>query len=165
MVDPLVKKIDHLLREGQTKKNIWNKLKDSEDSEEVAFLLNERPTLKNRKNFLLLHLPLTAILVILTGKKLFAAAAIGQVSIAFFLALVVPFINIYILKKLLRFHRDGYKFLFILSILALFHKENHMVLETTLLGVMIFLSGFLYLKMFPKKENIKIPKQQAKKDD
>jgi len=159
MTDPLEQEIDRLLREGGNRKKIWNSLKDSEDRDTLAYLLNEYPSLAKRRKFLVLHLLLTAILVIMTLMKLWAAAAIGGVNLAFFLALVVPAINFYILKKLLRFRRTGYQFLFILSIIALFHPENHHVLEMSLTVAMILMSGFLYLRMFPKAERIILPKE------
>jgi len=91
--------------------------------------------------------------------KLWGAAAIGGVNLVFFMALVVPAINFYVLKKLLRFRRIGYQFLFILSLIALFHPENHHILEMSLTVAMILLSGFLYLRVFPKAEMILIPKE------
>jgi hypothetical protein len=115
------------------------------------------PTLKNRQTFLLLNLPLAALLLIMTGIKLFAAMSIGQANYLFFLSLVVPMINIYVLKKILRFRRTGYQYLFVLSFLSLFQPENHRLIEIMIIGVMLFLSGFIYLRMFPKKERLKLP--------
>ena len=106
-------------------------------------------------------MPLAAILVIMTGLKLFAAIGIGQVNLYFLLALVVPIINIYVLKKILRFQRTGYQYLFVLSFLSVFQPENHRFIEISLLGIMLFLSGFLYLRMFPKKELLKLPQKAA----
>lgn len=157
------KAIDRLLRDGKRKERIWQSLKDSMDQEELVFQLNDLPTLKNRQTFLLLNMPLAAILVIMTGLKLSASVGIGQANMYFFLSLVVPIINIYVLKKILRFQRTGYQYLFVLSFLSLFQPENHQFLEVSLLGVMLFLSGVLYLRMFPKKELIKLP-QKAEND-
>ncbi len=159
MAKELREKIDRLLREGKKKNQIWQSLENSENHKELSFLLNDLPTLKNRQTFLLLNMPLAAILVIMTGMKLFAAISIGQVNLYFFLSLVVPIINIYVLKKILRCQRTGYQYLFVLSFLSVFQPENHRFLEVLLLGVMLFLSGFLYLRMFPKKELIKLPPQ------
>ena len=149
MTDTLDKKIDLLLKEGGNGKTIWNSLKDTEDREELASL-NEFPSLAKRRKYLALHLLLSAILAIMTLMKLWGAAAISGVNLAFFMALVVPAINIYLLKKLLRFRRDGYQFLFILSIIALSQPENHHTLEMSLTAAMILLSGFLYIRVFPK---------------
>lgn len=157
MATKLSKTIDRLLREGKGKEQIWRSLKNSENPEELTFLLNNQPTLKNRRTFLLLNLPLAAILLIMTGLKFFASVAIGQPNIPFFLSLVVPIINIFVLKKIMRFERTGYQYLFVLSFLSLFQPENHRFLEITLLGVMLFLAGFLYLRMFPRKELIASP--------
>lgn len=157
MAEKLDKKIDNLLREGKSKNQVWQNLKGSENHKELVFLLNDTPTIKKRQTFLLLNLPLAAILLIMTCIKLLAAVDIGQPNIYFFLSLVVPIINIYVLKKILRFQKTGYQYLFVLSFLSLFQPENHQFLEVTLLGVILFLSGFLYLRMFPKKEIIKLP--------
>ncbi|MBU0481537.1 MAG: hypothetical protein KKG47_10575 [Proteobacteria bacterium] len=159
MEKTLLDKIEHLLGEGKTKDQVWRNLKETENQEELVFLLNDLPTLKNRRAFLLLNLPLCALLVIMTGMKLFAAVAIGQINYLFFLAMVVPMINVYLLKKILRFRRTGFLYLFVLSFLSLFQPENHRLLEVVLLGVILFLSGFLYLKMFPKKERLKSPEK------
>ncbi len=161
MAKKLREKIDGLLREGKKKNQLWQSLKGSENHKELVFLLNDLPTLENRQTFLLLNLPLAAMLVIMTGLKLFATIGIGQVNLYFFLALVVPIINIYVLKKILRFQRTGYQYLFVLSFLSVFQPENHRFIEISLLGIMLFLSGFLYLRMFPKKELIKLPPKAA----
>jgi hypothetical protein len=157
MAKELTKKVEHLLREGKTKDQVWRNLKGNENHEKLVFQLNDQPTLKNRQTFLLLNLPLAALLLIMTGIKLFAAMSIGQANYLFFLSLVVPMINIYVLKKILRFRRNGYQYLFVLSFLSLFQPENHRLIEIMIIGIMLFLSGFIYLRMFPKKERIKLP--------
>jgi len=48
MTDPLGQKIDRLLREGDSKNKIWDGLKDTEDRETLAYLLNEYPSLAKR---------------------------------------------------------------------------------------------------------------------
>lgn len=157
MASKLSTDIEQLIRGGKNKARIWQSLRGTENQVELLFLLNDTPTLKNRQAHLLLNLPLAAILLIMTGLKVFAAVGIGQPNLYFFLAMVVPLINIFVLKKILRFRRTGYQYLFVLSFLSLFQPENHRFLEVTLLGVMLFLSGFLYLRMFPKAELLKLP--------
>lgn len=159
MAEKLGEKIERLLREGMDKQRIWQNLRKSEDNVQLVFLLNDLPTLRNRQTFLLLNLPLAAILLIMTGIKLFAVVSLGRIDFYFFLSLVVPMINIYVLKKILRFRRTGYLYLFVLSFLALFQPENHRTLEVVLLGLMLFLSGLLYLRMFPRQELLKSPRK------
>jgi len=154
-------KVENLLRQGKEKQWIWQNFKSTEDCEQLLFLLNELPTKKKRQAFLLLNLPLAGILLTMTCLRILNAIAIGTINIYFFLALVVPIINIYVLKKILRFRRTGYLYLFVLSGIALFQPENHRFLEVTMLGIMLFLSAFLYLRMFPKKEIIKPTKKAA----
>jgi len=160
MAGELRTKVENLLRQDKEKQWVWQNLKSTEDREQLLFLLNDLPTKKKRQSFLLLNLALAGILLVMTFLKVFNAIAIGTINIYFFLALVVPIVNIYVLKKILRFRRTGYLYLFVLSGLALFQPENHRFLEVTLLGIMLSLSAFLYLRMFPKKEIIK-PTEKA----
>ncbi|MDT8334981.1 MAG: hypothetical protein RQ753_04730, partial [Desulfurivibrionaceae bacterium] len=100
-------KIARQLREGGSRSRIWRELKDSENREELRFLLNDLPTAERQRVFYPATLLLAALLLIMTGIKVFDAIAIGTPNLYFFLALIVPIINIYVLKKILRFRRTG----------------------------------------------------------
>jgi hypothetical protein len=159
MADKLEKEIEGLLLQGKSKKEIlgyFNKQEatDEEKSHKVIFFLNNSATLYHRKKMMTATLALSAALLFITAKKLLAAFSFGTIDIYLMLGLVVPMINFYVLREILRFHRLGFKFLFILSILSLIQPENHHLQEIAILTVMTGLSGFLYKKMFPENEQI-----------
>ncbi len=155
MADITEKEIESLLLQGHSKKKIWGNFKDGEKSSKALFYLNNSASIHGRKKFMVLTLLLAAVLTFITAKKLLAAFSFGEVNIYLLLGLVVPTINFYVLREILRFHRIGFKFLFVLSILSLLQPENHHAQEIIILGVMIGLSGFLYKQMFPEGEQIK----------
>ena len=73
-----------------------------------------------------------------------------------FTSLVVPIINIYVLKEILRFHRLGFQYLFVLSCLALLLPENRQPLELFLTLGMIVLSGYLFRTLFPADKQLRL---------
>ncbi len=152
------KEINALLLEGKTKQQIWRKLKTDDKQVNLAFHLNNIALPVDRKKFIFMNIFLAGILLFLTFKKIYATASHGHADLYFFMSLVVPIINIYVLREVLKFHRIGYQFLFILSCLSLFRPENRQPQELLMSAVLIGLSGFLYLKLFPSKNHIKIPK-------
>lgn len=155
MADTTEKEIEAFLLQGKNKKEIWETYKDDEESSKVLFYLNNSATIYHRKKFMALNLLLSAVLLFITAKKLLAVFSFGTLDIYLLLGLVVPTINFYVLREILRFHRLGFKFLFILSILSLVQPENHHLQEIIILGVIIAISGYLYKQMFPENEQIK----------
>ena len=154
MEDPLAQQIERELLAGKSKKKIWQGLTETADKTKALFYLNNSAELKDRKTFQLINLCLAIILAFITFKKLLTAFSFGRLDVAFFTSLVVPIINIYVLKEILRFKRLGFQYLFVLSCLSLLLPENRYPLELFLTGGLIVLSGFLYLKMFPKDKII-----------
>ncbi len=150
MADQLEKDIEQQLLQGKTKKNIWQQLAGKEGKQKALFVLNNSAELSERQAFQLINLCLAIILAFLTFKKLLTAFSFGKLDIFFFTSLVVPIINIYVLKEILRFKKLGFQYLFVLSCAALVLPENRHPLELFLTCGMIALSGFLYLKLFPK---------------
>jgi len=110
------------------------------------------PPPQARSRYQYLNLALCLLLAFLTFKKLLAAMAFGRFDIFLFMSLVVPVINLYILREVMRFHRTGYRFLTILSALALLQPENHQLQESAILVLLIAGGLFMWLKMFPKEE-------------
>lgn len=155
MVDKLALELEQQLLQGKSKKNIWRELDKDSNKEKARFYLNNSAELADRQALQLINLCLAIILAFLTFKKLLTAFSFGRLDVFFFTSLVVPIINIYILKEILRFRRLGFQYLFILSCLALVLPENRQPLELFLTLGMILLSAFLYLKLFPKKKEIK----------
>ena len=156
MADSIEKEIEELLQKGKSKREIWKKLRQGKEPHKALFHLNNSSLPDERKKFQVINLLLAIVLTFLTAKKLITAFSFGALDIFLLLGLVVPIINIYILREILRFHRIGYKFLFILSILSLLQPENHHTQELFILGLMIGLSGYLYRQMFADKDEIKV---------
>ena len=113
------------------------------------FSLNNYSLPHDRKTYLVFNLILAVLRSFATAKKQLTALSFSSPDIFLLLELVVPIINIYVLRKILRFQRLGYQFLFVLSCLSLIQPENHHSQELCLIGAMIGLSGFLYKRMFP----------------
>lgn len=154
MADKIEQEIEKLLQQGKEKKEIWRTLRGGDEPHKALFHLNNSSLPRDRKKFQVINLVLAVILLFVTSKKLLTAFSFGALDLFLLLSLVVPVINIYVLREILRFHRIGYKFLFILSFLALLQPENWHNQELFLLGLMIGLSGYLYKQMFPGKEQV-----------
>lgn len=155
MSDELSKTISRLLLEGKGKKQIYNQLKNQDNVSRLSFLLNNEAVLEDKKKYQYLNLLAVILLVWLTVIKVLDAMAFGRLDLYWLASLVVPMIHIYLLRKILRFQRIGYQFLFVLSCLALFRPENRQFPELLILGMLLVLSGFLYVKMFPSEKMIK----------
>ena len=149
MADKIEKEIEELLQQGKSKKKIWKQLRNGKNSHKSLFSLNNCSLPQDRKTYQVFNLILAVLLTFVTAKKLLTALSFGSLDIFLLLGLVVPIINIYVLREILRFRRLGYKFLFVLSCLSLVQPENHHSQELFLIGAMIGLSGFLYRRMFP----------------
>jgi hypothetical protein len=156
MTGKIEERIERLLQAGKKKREVWQELREEEEPHKLLFFLNNSSRPKDRGKYQVLNLILVAVLVFITAKKLIAAFAFGQFDLWLLMMLVVPAINLYVLKEILRFRKIGYQFLFVLSLLALLQPENHFLQEATLLAIMIGLSGFLYLKLFPARDVIRM---------
>lgn len=155
MADPIEREIEQRLLAGENKEMIWQDLQEEAEPEKSLFHLNNKAGLKQRVTYQHVNLALALILAFLTAKELITIFSFGKLDIVFLTGLVVPIINIYILKEILRFHRLGYQYLFILTTLSLILPKNHGTLELSLSLLMIAASGFLHLKLFSKKDVIK----------
>lgn len=154
MAETTEKEIERSLLQGKNKNEIWKMYKNTEEQHKVLFFINNSATLQHRKKYMVINLLLAAALLFITCKKLLVAFSFGTLDISLLLGLVVPTINFYILREILRFHRLGFKFLFVLSILSLIQPENHHMQEMTILAIIIGISGYLYKHMFPQNEQI-----------
>lgn len=155
MADPIERKIEQRLLAGETKDTIWQAMQSDAEAQKALFYLNNKANLKDRLTYQLVNLVLALVLAFITAKELITIFSFGKLDVAFLAGLIVPIINIYILKEVLRFHRLGYQYLFVLSTLSLILPKNHGTLELSLTLLMIGASGFLFLKIFPKKGVIK----------
>ncbi len=147
-------KIEEFLRKGHTKKKIRQELKDSCEEGKLEFYLNNLSYPKDRKKYQYLNLSLAIMLGFITIKKLFFALSFGTFNLTMLLALVVPTVNLFILREIMKFHRIGYQFLSVLAPLSLLHWENRVMPELFLFPLMTVLSIFLYFNLFPRSERI-----------
>ena len=154
MTKKLEDRIEEELLAGKNRKTILDNLRQTEDLRKLLFFLNNISQPARRKKYQFFNLLLVVLLTFVTFKKLITAFAFGRFDLFLLISLVVPTINLYLLREILRFRRIGYQFLFVLSILSLLHPENHFLPEATRQIMLIALSGFLYFKIFPKKEQI-----------
>jgi hypothetical protein len=81
--------------------------------------------------------------------------SVNQFSPMLLLDLAVPAINFFVLYKIIRFHKQGYQFMAVLGVLALVRPENRIIPTLPMYLVIIGLSLFLLLRLFPKQERIK----------
>lgn len=154
MADKIEEEIESLLQQGKGKREIWRQLGSGGEQQKILFYLNNSSLPRDRKKFQVINLVLAVVLLFITSKKLIIAFAFNRLDIFLLLSLVVPIINIYVLREILRFHRLGYKFLFILSFLSLLQPENRHPQELFLFGLMIGLAGYLFRQMFPADQQI-----------
>ncbi len=162
MADALEQQVLAELKKGTGKLNVLKKLETRENREDLVWYLNHLPTGKGRKDHQWLNWLLIIVLLALTIKKLYFialiqmnAASVNQFSPMLLLDLVVPAVNFFVLNKIIRFQRQGYEFMTVLGVLALVRAENRLMPDLGMYLVIIGLSVFLLLRMFPKKERVK----------
>jgi hypothetical protein len=161
MAAELEKQVEQLLQQGSNKENIYQQLERAENRTALIFHLNNFSLPGDRRKYQTLNLALATLLLFVTSKKLIAAFAFGVLDLWLLLMLVVPIINLFVLRQILRFRRLGYQFLFVLSLLALLQPENHHLQEALLFLLMSGLAGFLYLRLFPRRRMLRHQESQT----
>ena len=141
-------KIEELLKKGYSKEKIRQLLKKDDKDGELDFYLRNIAYPSDRLRYQFVNLSLFFILLFITLKKLYFALSFGQLSIVMLLAMVVPTVNLYILREIMRYRRIGYLFCMVLSAISLVNAENRAFPEIILVPTMVFLSAFLYTKLF-----------------
>ncbi len=154
MADTIEKQVEEMLQQGKSRRQAWNFLRDRENPHRLLFHLNNSSLPADRRKVQWNNLVLVVLLAFLTIKKLLVAFSFGSLDLALILSLIPAVINVYILREVLRFRRLGYKFLFVLSIVAFLLPENHHLQEASLLLAQVLLSGYILLVLFPKKDLI-----------
>ncbi len=159
MVDPLEKQVLIELKKGVSKENILKKLTTADNREDLVWYLNYYPTGKGRREAFGPNWILATVLLTVTVKRLYFialvqinAVSVGQFSPLLLVDLFVPAVNFYALSKILRFQKQGYQFMAVLGVLALVRPENRVMPDLTMYLVIIGLSIFLLLRLFPKRE-------------
>ncbi|MEA2115091.1 MAG: hypothetical protein U9P36_06880 [Thermodesulfobacteriota bacterium] len=162
MADPLERQVLGELKKGTGKQNVLNKLETEDNRDDLVWYLNHLPTGKGRKDHQWINWLLIVVLLTLTVMKLYEIARLqlkamhyDMFSPMLMLDLVVPAINFFVLNKIIRFQRQGYEFMTVLGVLALVLAENRLMPYLGMYLVIIGLSVFLLLRMFPKKERVK----------
>ena len=161
MADKLEQQVLAELKNGTAKKNILRKLESGDNRDDLVWYLNHYPTGRGRKQNFLLNWLLVLVLLVLTMKKLYFIAmvqlnalAVDQFSPLLLVDLIVPAVNFFVLSKILRFNRQGYQFMAVLGVLALVRADNRVMPDLAMYLVIIVLSVFLLLRLFPKGERI-----------
>lgn len=158
MADSFEKQIDAMLQNGESKRSIFKKLDNADTRARLIFLLNNKSTLIRRQKYMWINLFLGILLLGMTLKRLLAIADAGHFDFALLADFIVPTINFYILREIFLFHRTGYTFLTILTLLSLLiYGENRLMPDLLINITMITLAVFLYFNLFPKKELLTFP--------
>lgn len=154
MTISLEKQVEELLTQGVRKQDIFQRLLKENDESKVLFYVNNMTTPGKKNKYQYLNLFLAILLAFITAKKLIAIfAALSMTGLLMtLLNLVVPAVNLYVMREVLRFRRLGYQFLVVISILSLLQPENHALQEMAIFVILGAGAAFLYMQMFPKKE-------------
>lgn len=162
MADSLEKQIDAMLRNGDSKRSIYTKFDSPEKRNRLIFFLNNKSIISRRHKYMWVNLLLGIVLFGMNIKLLLGIADIISIKGPGFYLIAdffVPTINFYILREMFLFHRTGYQFLVVLTGLALIVYPHNRVMPDFLVNLsMIALGAFLYIKLFPRNEVIKNPK-------
>lgn len=160
MADPLEKQIDAMLQNGESKKTIFTKFDNPDVRARLIFFLNNKALLSRRHKYMWANLLLGVVLLGMNIKLLLGVADIIKIrGLGFYLLadFIVPTINFYILREIFLFHRTGYQFLVVLTSLSLVIYSGNRVMPDILINIsLIGLGAFLYLKLFPKNEILKV---------
>jgi hypothetical protein len=155
MARDVEQQIRRLIAQGKTKGQIYTTLSaEMERDDFERFLRNHAERSKQEAyqglNLLLLFV-LAAVTFFRLGKVLDPVVDHGiDNMLVLAWSLLVPAVNCCLLWLIYRFHRLGYLFLFCLSALSLLRPETRSLSGILQTLCLLALSGFLYLKLFPK---------------
>ncbi len=156
MADRLEVLVDRLLTQGLSKHEIRNRLSDHE-ADGLDFLLSSRPYPEDAARYRLVNWIIILLLAVVTLKKIAIALGYGPMGISTLAGLVVPGINIYILKEISRFRRMGYQFLMIIAPISLINAENRQLPELVFMPVLAMAAGFMFWRLFYTREKNEAP--------
>ena len=154
LIPELEQKVRELLFQGLTKQEVYDRLSTYDNRDELASLLNNLPAPEPRRKYLYLNIMLISMLGIITARKLYSLWGIDTFNIFTLFILVVPTINIYLMRELMLFHRTGFQFTAILCAISLLNAENRMLPEIVFIPLIVALAGFLYYKLYPRSSMI-----------
>lgn len=161
MAAPLEREVLNALKKGTGKQKILQQLLTKDNRDDLIWHLNHLPTGSGRRNNLWINWLLVILLLAVTINKLYftallqlKAVSVNMFSPVLLLDLIVPAIHFFVLGKIVRFQRQGYEFMTVLGLLGLIRPENRDMPNLALYLLIIGLSIFLLLRLFPKKERI-----------
>lgn len=157
MADALEKEVEQLLLSGEDKKNILARLASDTNRLRLLALLNNKSPLSRRHKYMWFNLALGATLLSMTLRRLLAIAEAGHFDYYLVADFIVPTINFYVLREILRFHRSGYRLLALLTGLGLFYPENRILPDLLIHLAMIGAALFLHQRLFPAGEMLVTP--------
>lgn len=151
MSKSIEKEVEELLTQGVKKPDIYRKLGTGDDKAKVLFYVNNMTTPAMKNKYQYLNFFIVLLLTFVTAKKLIAIlVALGITGLMMtLLNLIVPAVNIFVAREVLRFRRIGYQFLVVISILSLIQPENHVPQEMTIFVMLAAVAAFLYFKIYP----------------
>ncbi|RUM35459.1 MAG: hypothetical protein DSY58_06840 [Desulfobulbus sp.] len=162
MADPLEHEVLKALKSGTGKDTILKNLATPDNKDDLIWYLNNFPTGKGRLENKWINWLLVILLLAVTVNKLYFIALLQLKAISanmfspmLLLDLIVPAINFFILSKIIRFHRQGYQFMVVLGTLGLIRPENRVMPNLAFYLVIIGLTIFLLLRLFPKQDTLK----------
>ncbi len=149
LISDMEQQVRELLFQGLSKQEVYDRLATYNNRDELRYLLNNLPAPEPRRKYLYLNIILISMLGIITARKLYTLWGIDTFSIFTLFILVVPTINIYLMRELMLFHRTGFQFTAILCAISLLNSENRMLPEIVFIPLIVALAGFLYFKLYP----------------
>ena len=157
MAEPLEKQTEQLLLAGESKKAIMVRLATDENRARLFAILNNKALLSRRHRYMWVNLVLAGALLFVTLKRLLAISVAGHFDFYLLADFIVPTINFYVLREILRFQRPGYQLLTVLTVLALVYPVNRVPPDLFIHLGMIGAAIFLILKLFPRNEHLTDP--------
>lgn len=155
MADSLEKKIEEALLAGKSKQDIFENFGKNGDQDEIISITNDLSYPERRQKVLAANILLIMLIIYITGKQLIGAFHDASVSMLLvILSMIVPTINLYLLRKIFRFQKMGYQFMGILGALALVRPENRLFPDFFAYLIIIVISWLLFFFLFPKAEQL-----------
>jgi hypothetical protein len=152
MADSLEKQVEQLLLAGEGKKAVLVRLATDENRARLLVILNNKALLHRRHRYMWFNLALAGVLLYVTLKRLLAISAAGHFDFYLLADFIVPTINFYVLREILRFQRTGYQLLTVLTALALLYPANRVLPDLFIHLGMIGAAIVLHLHLCPKSE-------------
>jgi len=154
-ISDLEQQVRRLLFQGMDKQEVYDQLATYNNRDDLRFLLNNLPAPEPRKKYLYLNIMLISMLGIITARKLYSLWGIDTFNMFTLFILVVPTINIYLMREMMLFHRTGFQFTAILCAISLLNAGNRILPEIVFIPLIVAIAGFLYYRLYPSDSMIR----------